>query len=77
MKNWIGIITILTKKKNRASINVSSFRKYDPFFPFHNVVFATYLENHNTNTIVKKRFSLTERFFLAGTNRNDFNVNVL
>ena len=61
--------------KVRVRINVSWFGKYDAFFIFHNTVFPTYPENHDT----KKGFCFIHwgtktKFFFAVKVKNDFNM---
>ena len=38
----------MTNNSDRVRINVSRFGKYDAFFIFHDTVFPTYPENHDT-----------------------------
>ena len=59
----------------RVRINVSWFGKYNVFFIFHNIVFPTYSENHDT----KEDFCFLNqgtktKLFLAIKVKNDFNM---
>ena len=59
----------------RVWINVSWFRKYDSFFIFHNTVFLTYPENHNTKEYFRFLNQETKTiFFLTVKVKNDFNM---
>ena len=59
---------------NRVRINALWFRKFDEFFIFHDTVFPTYPENHDT----KEGFCLNRetrtKFFFAVNVKNDFNM---
>ena len=59
----------------RVWVNVSWFRKYDSFFIFHNTVFLTYPENHNTKEYFCFLNQETKtKFFLDVKVKNDFNM---
>ena len=60
---------------DKVRINVSWFRKYDAFFIFHDTVFLTHRENHDT----KEGFCFLNRgiktkFFLVVKVKNNFNM---
>ena len=59
---------------NRVQINALWFRKFDEFFIFHDTVFPTYPESHDT----KEGFCLNQetrtKFFFAVNVKNDFNM---
>ena len=54
--------------------NVSWFRKYDAFFTFHDTVFLTYPENHDTKEgPCFLNQEIKTKFFLVVKLENDFN----